>query len=141
MILYCDTSALVKRYVREAHTEAVLAAWRDAVQVASSEVACAECLAALARRRRAGDLGERDHERVRSRFLDDFRAMVRVPVGDAVNRLVARLVLEHPLRGFDAIHLASALLIKEHVRGKVVFACYDQVLAQSARAVGLRVLE
>ena len=140
MILYCDTSAIVKRYVREDHSVRVRRAWRDAMRVVTSEVAFAETLAAAARRRRLGDLTDRAHRKLRDRFSLDFRALVRVPISDELNRRIAHLVLSYSLRGFDAIHLSSALMIQEEVRTPLVFACFDRDLAAAAQAAGLELL-
>ena len=49
------------------------------------------------------------------------------------NRLVDELLLRYPLRGADAIHLASALHLHNLVQGAVVFACADRVLVDAAR--------
>ena len=140
MILYCDTSALVKRYVREDHSESVRRAWREARRVVTSEVAFAEAMAAVARRWRFGDLTNRAHDKLRERIGRDFHTLVRVPVSDDLNRRIAELVLRYPLRGFDAIHLSSALLIQEEVRGPVIFACFDGDLSAAAQTAGLELL-
>ncbi|GAB6064322.1 type II toxin-antitoxin system VapC family toxin [Deferrisoma palaeochoriense] len=138
MILYCDTSAVVKCFIREPASAEIREAVAAAKFVATSEVAWAETLAALARRAREGDLDEGKHGLVRRRFMRAFSAWARVPLGEEVNERVARLVLEHPLRGFDAIHLASALLIQEQARSAVTFACYDERLSRCAASAGLR---
>lgn len=137
MILYCDTSALVKRYVREERSGDVRRIWRQARRVATSDVAYAETLAAAAQRWRQGDFTEQAHERLRERLTRDFRAFVRVPISAEIDRRVAALVLSHSLRGFDAIHLSSALLIQAEVRSPVLFVCFDDGLAAAARAEGL----
>ena len=60
MILYCDTSALIKRYVEEKGTERVDALWEDCQGVSTSVVAFAEAMSAFSRRLREGLLsGER----------------------------------------------------------------------------------
>lgn len=140
MILYCDTSAVVKRYVREEGSSEVRRAWRAARKVATSEVALAEILAAVARRRRLGDLTDRVYGKLRDRFMRDFATLVRVPVTDELNRRIAHLVETYPLRGFGAIHLSSALLIRESTRAPVVFACFDNHLTTAAGGAGLEVL-
>lgn len=140
MILYCDTSAVVKRYVREDRSGDVRKAWREASRVATAEVAFAETMAAIARRWRLGDLTDEAHEKLRERFSRDFRTLVRVPISDELNLRISELVLAHSLRGFDAIHLSSALLVRERVRAPLVFACFDRDLASAARAAGLELL-
>ena len=56
MILYLDTSALVKLYVREPGTDETRARLDDASMVATSRVAYPEARAALARRQREGGI-------------------------------------------------------------------------------------
>jgi predicted nucleic acid-binding protein len=52
MILFCDTSALLKLYIVEAGSDAVKAAVQEAEAVAVCRIAWAEAHAALARRAR-----------------------------------------------------------------------------------------
>jgi len=140
VILYADTSALVKRYVREEHSDRVRKAWREARRVATSEVAFAEAMAAVARRWRFGDLSDETHTKLREKLSRDFRTLVRIPISEELDRRIADLVLRYPLRGFDAIHLSSALLIQEEVRGPVTFACFDADLSSAAQSAGLELL-
>jgi uncharacterized protein YcbX len=46
-------------------------------------------------------------------------------------------LLAYPLRGFDAIHLASARLVHENLPEDFIFACFDHSLARAAQAEGL----
>jgi hypothetical protein len=47
------------------------------------------------------------------------------------------LVDRHALRGFDLIHLASALTLRERLGEDFLFACFDDRLLAAARAEGL----
>ena len=58
MILYLDTSALVKRYFQELFTAEVLTKWNEARAIASSSVAYAETMAVIDRKQREEDLGK-----------------------------------------------------------------------------------
>lgn len=58
-------------------------------------------------------------------------ALPQVPVGAAVLKLVPGLCERHPLRGADAVHLASALLLHEEGL-QVTFACSDRHLVGAA---------
>nr|MBC8394877.1 VapC toxin family PIN domain ribonuclease [Deltaproteobacteria bacterium] len=40
-------------------------------------------------------------------------------------------------RGFDAIHLASALIVSERIQENFIFVCYDKRLLSAAKAEGL----
>lgn len=50
MILYLDTSALVKKYFKEKNSSEVISAWKSSLGIATSAVAYAELLAAVYRK-------------------------------------------------------------------------------------------
>jgi hypothetical protein len=55
-------------------------------------------------------------------------------------QMVYKVIARHSLRGFDAIHLASAMAIRSAVTDEFYFGCYDERLNQAARAEGLQTL-
>ncbi len=137
MILYLDTSAILKRYFREHFSDAVIALWKSASHLVTSSVAYAETMASMYRKQREADLKVSLIENVVTSFSDDWQAFIRVEVNDDLNDLISGLVVRHPLRGFDAIHLASALAIHKRLPRDFVFACFDKALLTAARAEGL----
>jgi hypothetical protein len=52
----------------------------------------------------------------------------------------ARSVGRHPLRAFDAVQLASALAARAADPELTAFACFDDALADAARAEGFTLL-
>ena len=52
----------------------------------------------------------------------------------------SKVIANHGLRGFDAIHLASALTIGSAVGDNLLFACYDEKLKYAAQAEGVDTL-
>ena len=138
MILYLDTSALVKLYVREKGSVRVRRQVGEAEAVATSIVAYAEARAAFARlRRERPGSGKRHRQRV-SQFDRDWERYAVVEVTEAVIRSAGDLADRHGLRGFDAIHLASALWLKSAQSRELVFAAFDRMLTESAESAGLR---
>jgi predicted nucleic acid-binding protein len=140
VILYCDTSALVKRYVNEAGTDIVDAAWEPASVIATSVVAYAESMAAFHRRQREGYLTQKNLRLICDKFKNDYRQFVLVPADHHLHQSIDHLLKHHPLRGFDAIHLASALIFNSDDKETVVFACFDASLNNAAKKEGLRTL-
>jgi predicted nucleic acid-binding protein len=135
VILYLDTSSLVKVYVEEAHSETVRDGVEAAESVATSRVAYPEVMSAFTRRREEGDLTGGDFERLRESFDRDWPNLVLLPVRE---RRAGGLAVQHLLRGFDAIHLAAALDLQELVGGEsVVFSAFDHRLLRAARSEGL----
>ncbi len=139
MILYMDTSSLVKLYVDEVHSEVVRRWVQVADILATSRVAYPETLAALARRRREGDFDEASFQRV----TDAFRAQwLNFAIINLNESLAGELAITHALRGFDAIHLAAALDLRRQAEGVIVtFAAFDVRLMQAARAEGFQVMD
>ena len=136
MILFLDTSALVKIYIAEPGSERMREAVAREGPKAASVLAFAEIHATFARRRREELLLAGELEQIRLGFADDWEKLTQMPVGAAVLQLVPGLCERHPLRGADAVHLASALLLHEEGL-EVVFACSDRPLLGAAAAEGL----
>ena len=113
MTLYLDTSALAKLYVAEEGREAVIRAVEEASRVATSTVAYAEARAALARRNREGALSNEEHRRIVTALDEGWESCDRLAVSNAVARRAGSIAERYSLRGFDAIHLASAARLRE----------------------------
>ena len=140
MILYLDTSALVKLYVREAGSAAMQSHAAKAEALATSTVAYAETRAGFARLKHTGMTTDARHQQ-RLRQLDrDWDALLKVEPAPDVLRSAGDLAEIYNLRGFDAIHLASALWLKAHAAAPVDFAVFDKRLAAAADKAGLTIV-
>ncbi len=137
MIIYLDTSALVKKYFQEEKSSDVLDLWQKASEIITSSVSYAESMATFYRKRREKELTDPDFEHLLDNFRKDFMSMIRVNVTEDLNRWIDSIMKRHPLRGFDAVHLASAVMIQERVADPILFACFDQRLVEAAKREGL----
>jgi predicted nucleic acid-binding protein len=138
MILYLDTSALVKRYFNEPYSNDIISKWKSAAQIVSSSVAYAETMSSVYRKKREADLTEPLINKIVDAFQRDWESFIRVEVNDKLNEYIDRVIKKHPLRGFDAIHLSSAILIRERIPEEFVFACFDERLTGAARSEGIQ---
>lgn len=139
MILYLDTSALVKLYVEERGTEVAASAVEKATRVATSRVTYAEARAAFARARREGIVTASLLREVVDRLDADWARYDIVEVTEPLVRRAGALAEKRALRGFDSIQLASALEALRGVRG--VFLCWDERLARAATAERLHLFD
>jgi predicted nucleic acid-binding protein len=140
MILYLDTSALLKKYFRETGSDDVIARWKDATGIVTSSVAYAEALASIHRKKRDVKFNIDIFQNIIHLFRRDWNSLIRVEVTDELNDWIDKMVSHYPLRGFDAIHLASALIVHDRLPEKFLFACYDNNLLQAAQSAGLQTL-
>jgi len=138
MILYLDTSSLVKLYVTEAWSGLVRSWAEEAEILATCRVAYPEMISALNRRFRTGDLTKSDYGLVVKTFTGEWRHFV---VMDFDEMVAGRLAESYGLRGFDAVHLSAAMrLIAAEKATAVAFSSFDDKMNQAAAAEKLNVL-
>ena len=134
MILYLDTSSLVKLYVDEPGSADVRQLVEQADIVAASVVAYPEARAALARRRREGSLTVAGHRRTRVALDGDWPHVLALDVSGPLARIAGDLADRHRLRGLDAVHLAAYLAFaREFPDEDVRFSSADRPLERAAR--------
>lgn len=144
-LIFADTSALVRAYLadEQGHAELRSLLLESGRRVAASEVARVELAGAVSsafRARRKVEL-----EAVLRRFDLDVGGAGRVLLlalrPDVVLPRARSIVLEHPVRTLDAIHLAVALEEAPIVAGDepVLFVTRDARQAAAAAALGLEV--
>lgn len=132
-MIYADSSAIVKRYYEEPGSLRVRERWATAERIFTSRVAYAEVHAALGRKYRDADLPAEDFRRVSSAFEAEWAAYDQILVDRETLREVRRLVRRHPLRGYDAIHLAAALWLRGQIGESIEFWVADERLEAAAR--------
>lgn len=137
MTYFLDSSALVKRYLPEPGSEVVRALFRRRRRLSVSRITYAEVVAAVARAWREGLIEETTRDTISAAIDADFGGFDVTEVRRAVIDRIPALVLRQPLRAYDAVQLASALILKE--RGaSVEFWGADDRLVTAARGEGLR---
>ena len=139
MILYLDSSALVKRYVREAGSGEVEGLIAQADAVGTGLVTRAEVSAALARAVRLGLVLRDDGEAALLAFRAQWPRLARLQLTEPLLARADALAWDYGLRGYDAVHLAAALYWQETVREPVTLATFDRELWRAGQAAGLGV--
>jgi hypothetical protein len=134
VIGYLDTSAFVPLLIAEPSSAACRRFWDDADEVVSSRLLYVETAAALAQARRMGRLTDQEHH-TSLRLLDQLWSAVDVAeVDEPVMARAATLADQLALRGYDAVHCASA----EQLNGEdVVAASGDQRLLAAWAELGV----
>jgi uncharacterized protein len=140
LILYLDTSALVKLYAEEMGSELVRQGVRASDLIATSFMSYAETRSALARKSRGREISRATFTKCKREFDRDWLRLHRLPVDEPLVRKAGELAEEHALRALDALHLATADSLQAALRGAVTFACFDVALNGAAEARGLALL-
>lgn len=139
MILYLDTSALVKRYVVEPGSKEVIALIEQADSVGSTMLTQVEMASALAKAVRMNWVKTENAEIAWQDFLSQWPSIARLSVTPGLVERAAHLAREYGLRGYDAIHFASALIWQEMLEMPVRLATFDRELWQTAKKAGMTV--
>ncbi len=150
MILYLDTSALVKLYVREGGTDRVRYALREATVVVCSEIAYVEACVTFAAAEHDGRISAIQHDHILRSLARDLRKeyLSRAMTSSIIAR-AGEFARSHSLNGYVAIHLATALAVREEARDlvkeqatknvstAVSLVTFDKRLARAARREGM----
>lgn len=138
-MLYVDTSALVKYYLKEIHSAAVRTLLDSETFVGTGLLCKAEVAATFAKATRMHYLTPAQAQTAWTAFAADWGTFIRLTLTDDLLERAAHLALAHGLRGYDAVHLASALVWQRECGQSVILATFDRQLWDIGRAVGLAV--
>lgn len=135
MNVYIDSSVLLRVVLGEPEP---LKEWRRIDHAVSSELIRLECLRTIDRARIELDLPDEAVSQQRADVLDALDAFGLVPL---TGNVLERAAEPFPtlIGSLDAIHLASALLVRRQY-DELVFATHDRQLGLAARALGVSVV-
>ena len=140
MIVYFDTSALVKRYVGESGSPAVRALFEEENAILGSVLLTqVEMAAAFQKAIRLGNASQSLLAEIWQDFLEDWRSFTRIQVNESLVERASQASFAHQLRGYDALHLAAASLWQEKLGQPVTLATYDRELWLAGQQAGLEV--
>lgn len=134
MNVYVDSSVLLRIVMGEPNR---LRIWPRIAQPVSSELIRLECLRTIDRARILLELEDVAVAARRAAVLEAIESFSLVPVG---SRVLERAADPFPttLGSLDAVHLATALLVRDQFEA-LTLATHDDELATAARAVGFEV--
>lgn len=140
MILYLDASALVKRYIAEQGSQQVNI-WIEAADLAATGlIARVEVAAAIGRARRMKMISNSGAQAALRQFRSEWESFLRLPITENIVARGDMLAYEHNLRGYDAAHLACALIWQETLNQPVALASFDRQLIEAARNEKMQVI-
>ena len=142
---YLDTSALVKRYVTETGTIWITTLYKDLTNnLYTNPISSVEAIAAFHLRVRTGSLLAIEATRISQQVRKEFQTRYRfVSLSTEVINIGLDLAEQYPLRGYDAVQLASALFLNRlriaELLSPIMFLSADERVNKVAVAEGLTV--
>lgn len=137
MILFCDTSALVKLYIEEEASDVVVSLGHSASSIAVCRIAWAEAMAGFARRSRESPADAEVIEAARVRMRREWARFAVVEITQPLVELAGDYADTFALRGYDSVQLAAARTLQQAANEEVHFACFDVRLQRSAKVLGM----
>lgn len=137
---YFDTSALVKRYVRERGSGRVMSLLGQH-ELLSSAITPVEVLSALSRKRRDGDLSEENFSVTLSRIQTERVRWELIEVsGVVLSRAEDIIQGTLPMRALDALHVASLITFQAAAGVQAPFITADGRQRDAAEQMKLDVV-
>jgi uncharacterized protein len=136
MRVFFDSSAFVKRYVREDGTDTVLSLCDQATELCLSGIAIPEIISAFCRLQREQCVSPLQYRHLKAMLMADI---VDAAICDLTPEVIRRTIIgleNNVLRGMDAIHLGSALALDAEL-----FVSADVRQCAAAAKAGLNVVQ
>ena len=138
MIVYFDTSALVKRYLREDDSDKVIALLNETDHIFGSLVVTQVEMSATFQKAIRMDIAtSKMAMEIWHDFLDHWQSFTRLEVSLMTIERASSIAWEYGLRGYDSLHLASALHWQKSLGMQITFATFDHDLWQASQKTGL----
>ena len=132
MIVYLDTSTVLRIILGHPRPLTIWSKWEEAF---ASEILGLEARRVLDRLRLESALDDEGIATLQGELAKIESTIGTISLTRSVLRRAA-LPMATPVKTLDAIHLASALLLREHRHEELLFATHDARQAIAARALG-----
>jgi uncharacterized protein len=136
MKVFFDSSAFVKRYVREEGTDLVLSWCDQAGELCLSGIALPEIISAFCRLQRENLISPLQYRHLKTMLMTDITDAAICDITPEVMRHSIIALESNLLRAMDAIHIGSALTLQVDI-----FVSADARQCAAASQSGLRVVE
>jgi len=140
VILFCDTSALMKAYAKEEHSEQVRNLLQEAASCFVSLITWAEMCAAFGLKERTQKITGKEVSAGLQRLKKEWGSFGQTAVDEDLMIEAGELALRFGLRAYDSVQLASAQRVHRQLGRKLVFCCFDKQLNAAAAALAINIL-
>jgi uncharacterized protein len=138
MILYFDTSALVKGYVQEESSKEVITLMDEVENLFGSIILTqVEMAAAIQRAARVMSSSSKIASAAWQDLMDDWPSFTRLIVSPMTIERASAITWNYGLRGYNSLHLAAALLWQETLGAQITLATFVHELWLAGQKAGM----
>ena len=141
MILYCDTSALMKLFVTELHSKAIQKLTSESTRMVVSQLTWAEMCAGLGLKQRTRQVDIKVAATALEQLQINWPRYSKLGVDEELVQEAGDLALRFGLRAYDSVQLASAQRVHKQLGSNLLFCCFDRQLNSAATALGIEVMQ
>ena len=140
MILFFDTSALMKLFVQELHSDTLRNTARSSPLTIVSQLTWVEMCAALAFKQRTHQIDAPEAARARKELDEEWGRYTHIAVDNTIIANAGELAQTFGLRAYDSLQLASAKRVYSQAGPTLVFCCFDKQLNAAASTLGIQTI-
>lgn len=144
IVYYLDASAWVKRYYQEVGTTWVQNLFAQNQTIASASLGLIEVIATLARKEKGREIDSSMLEQKRQELESDWERFLQIHMTVEVVHIAKTVAKELALRGADAVHLASAFVLRSRLAeedDQLTLVVSDRELKAAAQSSGLATID
>ena len=139
-MIFWDSSAIVPLCINEPATSAVKSILAEDPVIVVWWSTRTECISALVRQTREGNLASADERRARDLLETLANTWIEIQPTTRLRAVAERLLAVHPLRAADAFQLAAALQwCRGNTRG-MSLVCFDERLRNAGHKEGFTIV-
>ncbi|MHB1253786.1 MAG: type II toxin-antitoxin system VapC family toxin [Candidatus Humimicrobiaceae bacterium] len=132
MISYFDTSAIVKLYIHETGSEEVREIFDLSDILATSNIAYVETISVFTRINNEKKLSDSDYKNIISNFKKDWEDLFVLKIDNTIIKTAGQFIESYKIKGYDSVHLASAVIFGQRINKIINFCCWDKKLNEAA---------
>lgn len=140
MIIYCDTSALMKLFVTEEHSDSVQKLASKSTRLVVSQLTWPEMCAGLGLKQRTQQVDAQIAANALKQLLVEWPRYLKLAVDEDLMIEAGELALRFGLRAYDSVQLASVQQVNRQLGSNLAFYCFDKQLNAAAQALGIQVM-
>lgn len=140
MILFFDTSALMKLYAQEQHSDWTRRQVVSSSHCAVSQITWVEMCAALALKARTQQIQAAVADAAMGRLKSEWPIYTRLALDHALLNTAGEFAIQFGLRAYDSVQLATARLAHQQLGGSMAMCCFDNQLNRAAEKLGIPLL-